>query len=224
MIIAIDGHSSCGKSTIAKTLAKELDFLYVDTGAMYRAVTLYCIQHNLIDTNQVQEEDLRHHMSQISISFQQVENSEFSEQKTYLNGVCVEKEIRGIEVSNQVSVVSTLDFVRQKLVEMQREYAAKNNMVMDGRDIGTVVFPHADYKFFVTASVEVRAQRRYNELIAKGEQVSFEEISANIEKRDFIDSTRKESPLRQADDAIVLDNSAMTRKEQMEWILQRIKI
>ncbi|MFW5851391.1 MAG: (d)CMP kinase [Bacteroidota bacterium] len=224
MIIAIDGHSSCGKSTIAKTLAQTLQFVYVDTGAMYRAVTLYCIQHKLIENNVVREDELRKHLSRISISFSRVHDAEEFEQETFLNGECVEKEIRGIEVSNLVSVVSTLGFVRKKLVEMQREYATRNSVVMDGRDIGTVVFPHADYKFFVTASVQVRAQRRYDELIAKGEQVSFDEIYTNIEKRDFIDSTRKESPLRQADDAIVLDNSAMTRKEQMEWILKKIKI
>jgi cytidylate kinase len=223
MIIAIDGHSSCGKSTIAKTLAQILQFVYVDTGAMYRAVTFYCVQHNLIENNVVREDELRRHLSRISITFRRVQDAEGFEQETFLNGECVEKHIRGIEVSNLVSVVSALGFVRKKLVEMQREYASINSVVMDGRDIGTVVFPHADYKFFVTASVHVRAQRRYDELIAKGEQVSFDEIYANIEKRDFIDSTRKESPLRQADDAIVLDNSDMTRKEQMEWILKKIK-
>ncbi|MFO7869201.1 MAG: (d)CMP kinase [Bacteroidales bacterium] len=222
MIIAIDGHSSCGKSTIAKSLAMKLGFVYVDTGAMYRAITVYCIQHGLIIQNTVHEHELRKHISNISISFQAISNTKDFEQATYLNGVNVEKEIRGIEVSEHVSMISSLDFVRHTLVEKQREYGKKNNVVMDGRDIGTVVFPHADYKFFITASVNVRAQRRYDELTAKGEKVAYNDIYKNIEKRDYIDSTRKESPLRQAKDAIVLDNSSMTRKEQLQWILKKI--
>ncbi|HON51608.1 MAG TPA: (d)CMP kinase, partial [Bacteroidales bacterium] len=192
MIIAIDGYSSCGKSTIAKGIAKELGFIYVDTGAMYRAVTLFCLQNNVIDNNEINEFLLKKYIDSIHISF--VFDAETQSQQTYLNGVQVEKEIRGLEVASWVSPVSKIGFVRQKLVGMQREFAEHGNIVMDGRDIGTVVFPNADYKFFITASAQVRAQRRYEELKAKGEQVDFEDVLHNIEQRDLIDTTRSESP------------------------------
>lgn len=220
MIIAIDGHSSCGKSTIAKDLAKELGYVYVDTGAMYRAVTYYCLQNTIIEHGRIDEKKLELSLDKIQIDFKL--NSK-NEQETYVNHVCVEKEIRGLLVSEHVSMVSKFPFVRRKLVQAQREYGVSGNIVMDGRDIGTVVFPHADYKFFITASVQVRAQRRFDELSAKGEQVDYNAIVANIESRDLQDTTRKESPLTQAPDAIVLDTSLMTKKEQLEWILNRIK-
>lgn len=220
MIIAIDGYSSCGKSTIAKDLAKELGYVYVDTGAMYRAVTYYCLQNAIIEHGRIDEKKLEFSLDLIQIDFKL--NSK-KEQETYVNNVCVEKEIRGLLVSEHVSMVSKFAFVRRKLVHAQREYGASGNIVMDGRDIGTVVFPHADYKFFITASVQVRAQRRFDELSAKGEQVDYNAIVANIESRDLQDTTRKESPLTQASDAIVLDTSLMTKKEQLEWILNRIQ-
>ncbi len=221
MIIAIDGYSSCGKSTIAKGIAKELGYTYIDTGAMYRAVTLFCLQNNSIQQNEINEFLLKKHIDTIHISF--VYDAQTQTQQTYLNGVNVENEIRRLEVANWVSPVSKIGFVRQKLVAMQRELAAHGNIVMDGRDIGTVVFPHADYKFFITASAQIRAQRRYDELLAKGEQVNFEEVLHNIEQRDLIDTTRTESPLTQAEDAIVFDTSNVTREQQLEWILEKIR-
>ncbi|HOS83659.1 MAG TPA: (d)CMP kinase [Bacteroidales bacterium] len=221
MIIAIDGYSSCGKSTIAKGIAKELGYTYIDTGAMYRAVTLFCLQNNSIQQNEINEFLLKKYIDTIHISF--VYDAQTQTQQTYLNGVNVEHEIRRLEVANWVSPVSKIGFVRQKLVAMQRELAAHGNIVMDGRDIGTVVFPHADYKFFITASAQIRAQRRYDELLAKGEQVNFEEVLHNIEQRDLIDTTRTESPLTQAEDAIVFDTSNVTREQQLEWILEKIR-
>lgn len=221
MIIAIDGYSSCGKSTIAKGIAKELRYTYIDTGAMYRAVTLFCLQNNSIQQNEINEFLLKKYIDTIHISF--VYDAQTQTQQTYLNGVNVEHEIRRLEVANWVSPVSKIGFVRQKLVAMQRELAAHGNIVMDGRDIGTVVFPHADYKFFITASAQIRAQRRYDELLAKGEQVNFEEVLHNIEQRDLIDTTRTESPLTQAEDAIVFDTSNVTREQQLEWILEKIR-
>ncbi|HPM12135.1 MAG TPA: (d)CMP kinase [Bacteroidales bacterium] len=221
MIIAIDGYSSCGKSTIAKGIAKELGYTYIDTGAMYRAVTLFCLQNNSIQQNEINEFLLKKYIDTLHISF--VYDAQTQTQQTYLNGVNVEHEIRRLEVANWVSPVSKIGFVRQKLVAMQRELAAHGNIVMDGRDIGTVVFPHADYKFFITASAQIRAQRRYDELLAKGEQVNFEEVLHNIEQRDLIDTTRTESPLTQAEDAIVFDTSNVTREQQLEWILEKIR-
>jgi len=220
MIIAIDGHSSCGKSTIAKAVAKNFEYIYVDTGAMYRVVTLYCMQNNIITNGIVNEELLAQEIDNISVSFKL--NSETQVQETYLNSVNVEQEIRGLDVSNNVSAVSKIKLVRQKLVALQREYGAQGNIVMDGRDIGTVVFPNADRKFFITASAQVRAQRRFDELTAKGDSVNFSDVLENIESRDLADSTRKESPLKQADDAIVLDNSEMTKEEQLQWIYKKI--
>ena len=224
IVIAIDGVSSTGKSTMAKDLAKEIGYTYIDTGAMYRAVTLYCIQHNLFKGDQIDEEKLQESMNDIHISLRF--NPETGRPDTYLNGVKVEKEIRGMEVAKWVSPVATLGFVRRALVAMQQEMGKEKGIIMDGRDIGgkstdigTVVFPEAELKIYVTASPEVRAQRRLDELKAKGEAASFEEVLENVKTRDRIDSTRKESPLRQADDAVVLDNSHMTIAEQKAWLL-----
>ena len=218
--IAIDGHSSCGKSTMAKDLAKEIGYIYIDTGAMYRAVTLYALQNGLIgETGVINEEGLRERMSDIMITFQL--NEETGRPDTYLNGVCVERDIRTLEVSKYVSPIATLGFVREAMVDLQRLMGEAKGVIMDGRDIGTVVFPDAELKVFVTASVDVRAQRRYDELTAKGEKCDFEEIKANVIERDRIDSTREISPLRQAEDAIVLDNSNMTIPEQKAWLLEQ---
>lgn len=221
MIIAIDGHSSCGKSTIAKALAKELKFTYVDTGAMYRAVTFFCQQNKFLANGEVDEEKLKRHIHEIEISF--APNANTNQQDTYLNGENVEKQIRSMEVAHDVSKVSQIGFVRKYLLEKQQNYGKNASVVMDGRDIGTVVFPNADYKFFVTASPEIRAKRRYDELMQKEGKANFEEILENLKQRDLIDSTRKESPLKQADDAILVDTSNMTREGQLEWILSKIK-
>ena len=217
--IAIDGHSSCGKSTMAKDLAKEIGYIYIDTGAMYRSVTLFALRNGLITAAGINEEALRQSMSDIMITFRL--NEETGRPDTYLNGVCVEKEIRTMEVSKWVSPIATLGFVREAMVDMQRLMGEAKGVIMDGRDIGTVVFPDAELKVFVTASADVRAQRRYDELTAKGETCSLDEIRANIIERDRIDSTRAISPLRQADDAIVLDNSNMTIPEQKAWLLEQ---
>ena len=219
--IAIDGHSSCGKSTMAKDLAKEIGYIYIDTGAMYRAVTLYSLQHGLISETGIDEEALRQQMSDIMITFQL--NEETGRPDTYLNGVCVEKEIRTMEVSKYVSPIATLGFVREAMVDLQRLMGEAKGVIMDGRDIGTVVFPDAELKIFVTASTDVRAKRRYDELTAKGEKCDFDEIRANVIERDRIDSTRAISPLRQAEDAIVLDNSNMTIPEQKAWLLEQYR-
>ena len=217
--LAIDGFSSCGKSTMAKDLAKEIGYIYIDTGAMYRAVTLFALQNGLISESGIDEEGLRERMSDIMITFQL--NEETGRPDTYLNGVCVEKEIRTMEVSKYVSPIATLGFVREAMVDLQRLMGEAKGVIMDGRDIGTVVFPDAELKVFVTASVDVRAQRRFDELTAKGEECSFDEIRANVIERDRIDSTREISPLRQAEDAIVLDNSNMTIPEQKAWLLEQ---
>ncbi len=220
MIIAIDGHSSCGKSTIAKALAKKLHYTYIDTGAMYRAITYFCLQQKLIEDMVINENELQKQLQNIDILFVVNPNSQL--QETFINGVNIEHEIRGLEVANLVSSVSKLAFVRHKLVAMQQEYGKNGNIIMDGRDIGTVVFPNADYKFFVTASAQIRAQRRFDELQAKGENVDFSDVLANIEQRDYLDSTRAESPLKQAHDAILIDTSYMTREEQLQWIQNKI--
>lgn len=219
IVIAIDGHSSSGKSTMAKDLAKEIGYIYIDTGAMYRAVTLYCIQQGFVEGETIKEDLLEQAIPAINISFRL--NPETGRPDTYLNGVNVEKEIRGMEVANLVSPVATLAFVRRALVAKQQEMGKDKGIVMDGRDIGTVVFPDAELKLFVTASPEVRARRRVDELEAKGEPASYEEVLENVKKRDHIDSTRKESPLRQAEDALVLDNSYMTIPEQKAWLLEQ---
>lgn len=217
--IAIDGHSSCGKSTMAKDLAKEIGYIYIDTGAMYRAVTLFALQNGMISDAGVDEEALRNRMSDIMITFRL--NEQTNRPDTYLNGVCVEKEIRTMEVSKYVSPIAAIGFVREVMVDLQRLMGEAKGVIMDGRDIGTTVFPDAELKVFVTASAEVRAKRRYDELTAKGEVCSLEEIQANVIERDRIDSTRAISPLRKADDAIVLDNSEMTIAEQKAWLMEQ---
>ena len=219
--IAIDGHSSCGKSTMAKDLARRIGYVYIDTGAMYRAVTLFAMRHNLIANGQVDAAKLQEEMGNIHISLRL--NPETQRPDTYLNGERVEREIRTMEVSRHVSLIAALPFVRSAMVEMQREMGKEKGVVMDGRDIGTVVFPHAELKIFVTASAEVRAQRRYDELTAKGEKCNYEEILENVKERDHIDSTRETSPLRQAEDAIVLDNTHMTIPEQENWLMEEYK-
>lgn len=216
--IAIDGHSSCGKSTMAKDLAQKIGYVYIDTGAMYRAVTLYAMRHGLISEGKVKAEALQEEMSHISISFQL--NTVTNRPDTYLNGEYVEREIRTMEVSHHVSQIAALPFVRTAMVEMQREMGKEKGVVMDGRDIGTVVFPTAELKIFVTASAEIRAQRRYDELTAKGEKCQLADILENVKQRDYLDSTRETSPLRRADDAIVLDNSNMTIEEQSDWLMK----
>lgn len=218
--IAIDGHSSCGKSTMAKDLARKLGYVYIDTGAMYRAVTLFSIQHRLFTEEGIDTEVLRGMMDQINITFQF--NPETGRPDTYLNGERVEDRIRTMEVSNKVSPIAALDFVRHAMVAQQQEMGKGGGIVMDGRDIGTTVFPHAELKIFVTASAEVRAQRRFDELTAKGEPCNYDEILFNVQERDRIDSTREVSPLRKADDAIVLDNSNMTIPEQAEWLMDQV--
>lgn len=215
--IAIDGYSSCGKSTMAKDLAREIGYVYVDSGAMYRAVTLYALDNGIIQGEEIDEERLRAEMGNIEISFQF--NPERGRPDTNLNGACVEDRIRTLEVSNHVSPIATLGFVREEMVRQQQRMGQEGGIIMDGRDIGTTVFPNAELKIFVTASAEIRAQRRYDELTAKGEQCDFQEILRNVEERDYIDTHREISPLRQAPDAIVLDNSHMTIDEQKGWLI-----
>lgn len=217
--IAIDGFSSCGKSTMAKDLAKEIGYIYIDSGAMYRAVTLYSLRHNLFDGDTVNTQKLSELIHDIHISFKLDEQSR--QPLTYLNGECVEKEIRTLAVSQKVSFVAAVGFVREELVRQQQQMGKEKGIVMDGRDIGTTVFPDAELKIYVTASARIRAQRRFDELQAKGEPGSFEEILANVEERDRIDMNRPVSPLRKADDAIVLDNSEMTIPQQKAWLLEQ---
>ena len=220
--IAIDGHSSCGKSTMAKELARQLGYVYVDTGAMYRTVTLFAMRHNLfLADGEVDTDALRKCMPEIEVSFRF--NEETGRPDAYLNGECVEKVIRSIEVSNHVSKVAAIPFVREAMVDQQRRMGAEKGIVMDGRDIGTTVFPDAELKIFVTASSKVRAQRRYDELKEKGMPADFDEILKNVEERDYIDSHREVSPLRQAPDALLLDNSEMTIPEQNAWLMDKVK-
>ena len=219
--IAIDGHSSCGKSTMAKDLAREVGYVYVDTGAMYRCVTLYALRNGLFTDQGINEDELRRQMDNIHITFRF--NAEAGRPDTYLNGELVEREIRTMEVSNHVSPIATLGFVRQAMVAQQQEMGRGGGVVMDGRDIGTVVFPHAELKIFVTASAEVRAQRRYDELRQKGMEADYADILKNVQERDYIDSHREVSPLRQADDALLLDNSEMTIAQQKEWLLEQFR-
>ena len=219
--IAIDGHSSCGKSTMTKQLAKDLGYIYVDTGAMYRAVTLFSMQHGYISDNRSIDEDRLHKALQsIDIAF--VFRDEYKRPVVHLNGKCVEEEIRSIEVSRNVSLIAALPFVRTAMVERQREMGKAKGVVMDGRDIGTTVFPDAELKIFVTASAEVRAQRRYDELVERSMPADYDEILANVKERDYIDSHREVSPLRMADDAVLLDNSDMTRDEQQQWLMHKV--
>ena len=217
IIIAMDGHSSCGKSTMAKALAKAIGYTYIDTGAMYRAVTLYAMRRGFIGENGIDEESLRREMPQIKITF----GHENGMQYTILNGENVERQIRGMEVSGNVSPISAIGFVREAMVSLQREMGRQGAVIMDGRDIGTTVFPNAELKIFVTASDEIRAQRRFDELKAKGENPVFEDVLKNVRERDYIDSHRAVSPLRKADDAIVLDNSHMTIEEQDKWLMDQ---
>ena len=219
--IAIDGYSSCGKSTMAKDLAREIGYIYIDSGAMYRAVTLYCIEKELFTEKGILVEKLEKDINDIRISF--VLNPEDQRPMTCLNGKIVEDRIRNMEVSSRVSQVAALGFVREALVKQQQEMGKNKGIVMDGRDIGTAVFPEAELKIFVTASAEIRAQRRYDELKAKGQEASFEEILANVKERDHIDMTREVSPLRQAEDAIPLDNSHLTIEQQKQWLQEQFQ-
>ncbi|MBR5820981.1 MAG: (d)CMP kinase [Alistipes sp.] len=221
IIIAIDGFSSCGKSTFAKAIAARLGYIFIDTGAMYRAVTLYALEHGAIRSGIVDEEQVVRQLKDIQITFRF--NPERGASDIYVNGDRVEGKIRTIEVSNCVSAVSAIGEVREMLVKMQQEMGQRKGVVMDGRDIGTVVFPDAELKIFMTADPKVRAQRRYDELTAKGDNVSLEEIEQNVRDRDYQDMHRAISPLRQAEDAIVLDNSHMSVEEQMTWIMERIE-
>ena len=220
IIIAIDGYSSCGKSTFAKAIAARLGYIFIDTGAMYRAVTLYALEHGAIRSGIVDEDEVVRLLKEIQITFRF--NPERGASDIYVNGDRVEGKIRTIEVSNCVSAVSAIAEVREMLVKMQQEMGRRKGVVMDGRDIGTVVFPDAELKIFMTADPKVRAQRRYDELTAKGDRVSLEEIEQNVRDRDYQDMHRAISPLRQAEDAIVLDNSQMTVEEQMTWVMERI--
>ena len=219
--IAIDGYSSCGKSTMAKDLAREVGYIYIDSGAMYRAVTLYCLENGLFTNESIDTERLETAMPHIRISFEL--NPETQRPMTFLNGQNVEDRIRTMEVSNRVSPVAALPFVRKALVELQQEMGRAKGIVMDGRDIGTAVFPDAELKIFVTASAEIRAQRRYDELKAKGQKASFEEILTNVKERDYIDQNREVSPLRKADDALLLDNSNLSIEEQKQWLKERFE-
>ncbi len=221
IIIAIDGHSSCGKSTMAKALAKELGYVYIDSGAMYRVVTLVALRNGWIENKVPNKEKILEGLKDIRITFKWDEEKGMN--TTFLNGENVEDEIRQLEVSENVSPISTIAEVREEMVHQQRENGRNKGIVMDGRDIGTVVFPDAELKIFMTASPEIRAQRRYLELTEKGQEVNFEEILANVEGRDKIDSTRAVSPLKKADDAVVLDNSHLSRKEQLEWTINKVK-
>lgn len=220
--IAIDGYSSCGKSTMAKDLAKQIGYIYVDTGAMYRAVTLYALRNNVfcadggLDAALLEKE-----MGGIHIAFKI--NAATGCPETYLNGENVERQIRSMEVSSHVSPIAALAFVRSALVKQQQAMGLQKGIVMDGRDIGTVVFPDAEMKVFVTASPDIRAQRRFDELKAKGMEANYDDILANVQQRDYIDTHRETSPLRQAADAVVLDNSDMTIEEQKQWLLKLYK-
>ncbi len=220
LVIAIDGHSSCGKSTVAKDVAKLLSIAYVDTGAMYRAVTLYAIDNGFISDKGINKEDLIKAIPDIQITFEF--NPLTKANETFLNNINVENQIRGLKVSSCVSSVSTIAEIRKQLVAWQQKMGANTSIVMDGRDIGTVVFPNADLKIYMTASAEIRAQRRCDELISKGEPIDFNKILENVRQRDYMDSTREESPLMQAHDAIVLDNSKLTKEEQLQWILNQL--
>lgn len=221
IIVAVDGFSSCGKSTMARDLARAVGYAYIDTGAMYRAVTLYAIHQGFFRGDTLNEAALQQAMDNIEISFRP--NPETGVSETFLNGEPVEAEIRGMEVSNRVSRIAALGFVRRALVSKQQAMGEAKGIVMDGRDIGTVVFPQAELKIFVTASAEIRAQRRVKEMSEKGESVSFDEVLKNVQERDRLDMARAESPLRKADDAIELDNTDMTIAEQQAWLMNEFR-
>ena len=220
IIIAIDGYSSTGKSTLAKALASVLGYTYIDSGAMYRAVTLYALRFGYVNDSVVKVNQLVTKLPEINISFVLTDDSN---SEICLNGEKVETEIRGMQVSNCVSQVSAIPQVREMLVAQQQLMGKNKAVVMDGRDIGSVVFPNAELKLFMTASEDIRAQRRYHELIAKGSEVSIEEVKANLSKRDYIDSHRDTAPLIQTNDSIVLDNSNLSQKEQLDWVLEKAK-
>ena len=217
IIVAIDGFSSCGKSTMAKTLARETGYIYVDTGAIYRAVSLFCIRNGWMTDSELNTAAIEKHIAEIQLEFRTNENGKA---EMYMNGENIEKEIRTLDVANGASKVSTLGAVRRELVRQQQKMGEKKGIVMDGRDIGTVVFPEAELKIFLTASAEVRAQRRWDEMRAKGENVSYEEVLANVIERDFRDQNRDESPLRKAVDAIEIDNTTLQPNEQQEILRQ----
>ena len=219
--IAIDGFSSCGKSTLAKALAFELGYVFVDTGAMYRAVTLFCFRKGFVSKESVNQNDIIDHLNQIEIHFER--NKETSKLEIYLNNEVVEREIRSLEISSLVSKVASIKEVRQKLVVEQKKMGEKGGVVMDGRDIGSVVFPGAELKLFVTASPEVRTDRRFKELLPTEPNITREEIRQNLEERDYLDSTRSESPLIQTEDAVVLDNSDINQQEQLELALELVR-
>ena len=220
--IAIDGFSSCGKSTMAKMLAKEVGYIYVDTGAMYRAVTLFAMRNGMIAPNgDVNRDALKAKMDALHVEFKL--NPQTGKAETYLNGENVEHEIRGMKVSAHVSAIAAIDFVRTALVAQQQRMGHNKGIVMDGRDIGTVVFPDAELKVFVTASAEVRAQRRFDELVGKGMKANYDEILHNVQERDYIDSHREVSPLRKAEDAIELDNGQLTIAEQLQWLMDKFR-
>jgi cytidylate kinase len=219
ILVAIDGFSSCGKSTMAKYLAKAVGYTYIDSGAMYRAVTLYALRNGFFHDGVVDEVRLRADIDVLEISFRI--HPETGQTETCLNGENVEADIRKMEVAERVSQIATLGFVREALVAKQQAMGQAKGLVMDGRDIGTVVFPDAELKIFVTASAEIRAQRRVDEMRAKGQEISFEEVLANVQQRDHTDMTRKESPLRKAEDALELDNTFLTIPEQQAWLLEQ---
>ena len=215
IIVAIDGFSSCGKSTMAKELAREAGYIYVDTGAMYRAVSLFCIQNGWMTATEINAKELEKHIQSIRIEFRPTSEGKSD---TFLNGKNVETEIRSLKVANGASRISTLGFVRRELVRQQQQMGLNKGIVMDGRDIGTVVFPKAELKIFLTASPEIRAQRRLDEMSAKNETANYEEVLANVIERDHRDQNRTESPLKKADDAITIDNSSLTREEQHQLL------
>lgn len=220
LTIAIDGYSSCGKSTFAKAIAKELNYLYIDSGAMYRAVTLYCLRKELVGPGFIDTRGIASDLGNIHVDF--VFNPDLGEYETYLNSENVEKEIRSMEVTSHVSRISQIHEVRTRMVELQRHIGIFKGIVMDGRDIGTVVFPDADIKIFMTASVDIRAKRRFDELKGKGIAADYDEVKNGIIARDIADENRDISPLRRADDAVVLDNSRMNVREQMAWVREII--
>jgi cytidylate kinase len=220
IIVAIDGYSSCGKSTLAKQIANELNYIYIDTGAMYRAVTLFAIQNNILSETHFDEQQLLKELPHINVSFSY--NSITNRSETCLNGKNIEEEIRGLKVSNHVSRIAQVKEVRAKMVEMQRKIGENKGLVMDGRDIGTVVFPNAELKIFMTADYQIRAKRRFDELQAKGNNTSYEDVLANITSRDIDDTSRTENPLIKADDAVVIDNSNITPEEQLKIALNYV--
>ncbi|NQX97945.1 MAG: (d)CMP kinase [Flavobacteriales bacterium] len=218
IIIAIDGYSSCGKSTMAKEIANQLNYVYIDTGAMYRAITLYALRNDLVSDNHFDREQLINSLTKMHVSFSY--SSDLNRSETYLNSENIEQEIRGIEVSNHVSKIAQVKEVRAKLVQIQRQLGKGKGLVMDGRDIGSVVFPNAELKIFMTADYRIRAQRRFDELQAKGDVISFDEVLNNIISRDNDDTSRSENPLIQSEDAVVIDNSEITKDEQLKLALQ----